>query len=348
MSSLSSRLQLVVVLAVALAASACAPEGYHAEILPLPASADDYSPIDRYDEMMIPADNPMTAEKVALGRQLYYDHRLSGDGSRSCYSCHVCESGLTDGLPTAIGAYGQKLSRSSPTLWNIGYHQTFYWDGRAPSLEVQALKAWTGGNMGAKDTAPVLAAVNGEPGYAAQFADVFGAPADETNVPQALAAYMRTIISDDTAFDRFQKGDATAIDDQAKRGWETFQSWGCIDCHTGVLLTDLQFHNVGIGLDGDVPDVGRLKVTALPQDMGAFKTPTLRDITRSGPYFHNGSVASLEKVVRQMAAGGLANPNLSPKLKKNEISDAQVADVMAYLKSLEQPCDLTAPELPGL
>ena len=347
MSSLSSRLRPVVALTLALAASACAPEGYQAEILPLPASVDDYSPIDRYDEMMVPADNPMTAEKVALGRQLYYDHRLSGDGSRSCYSCHVCESGLTDGLPTAIGAYEKKLSRSSPTLWNIGYHQAFYWDGRAPSLEVQALKAWKGGNMGAADTTPVLAAVNGEPGYASQFAEVFGGPADETNVPQALAAYMRTIISDDTAFDRFQKGDATALDDEAKRGWETFQTWGCVECHAGVLLTDLQFHNVGIGLDADEPDVGRLKVTALAQDMGAFKTPTLRDITRSGPYFHNGSVDRLEEAVRQMAKGGLPNPNLSPKLKKNEITDEQVADVLAFLKSLEQPCDLTAPELPG-
>jgi cytochrome c peroxidase len=333
--------------ALALSVFACSPAVYEPELLPLPSDAAVYSPIDRYDDMQIPADNPMSVEKVALGRQLYYDDRLSGDGSRSCYSCHVCESGLTDGLPTAIGAFEKPLSRSSPTLWNIGYHQNWYWDGRASTLESQAFKAWTGGNMGAKDTVPVLAAVNAEPGYAQQFTDVFGGPADNDNVPQALAAYMRTIISDDTAFDRFQKGDEGAMDAAAQRGWETFQTWGCAECHSGVLLTDLQFHNVGIGLDAAEPDVGRFKVTNLPQDMAAFKTPTLRDITQSGPYFHNGSVDSLEQAVRQMAAGGLANPNLSDKIKKNEVSDEQVADVLAFFEALEQPCGMTAPELPG-
>jgi len=344
---LTKRTQRLLVVVFAQTVVACSPAAYEVELLPLPSDAAAYAPIDRYDDMQIPDDNPMSVQKVALGRQLYYDDRLSGDGSRSCYSCHVCEKGLTDGLPTAVGAYEKQLSRSSPTLWNIGYHQNWYWDGRAVSLESQAFKAWTGGNMGAKDTAPVLALINAEPGYARQFTGVFGGPADVDNVPKALAAYMRTIISEDTAFDRFQQGDTAAMDAAAQRGWATFQAWGCAECHSGVLLTDLQFHNVGIGLDVAEPDVGRFKVTGLAQDMGAFKTPTLRDITQSGPYFHNGSIASLEQTVRQMALGGLPNPNLSPKLKQNEVTDAQVADVLAFFEALEQPCGLTAPELPG-
>src|SRR6266480_4742685 len=117
---------------------------FEPEVLPLP------KPLEKYEAMAIPADNPLTPEKVALGRELFFDTRLSVDGSRSCYSCHVCEKGLTDGLPKAIGAFNKQLPRSSPTLWNIGYHKMFYWDGRSPSLEKQAMAAWTGANQGAK------------------------------------------------------------------------------------------------------------------------------------------------------------------------------------------------------
>ena len=136
--------------------------------------------LKRYEAMSIPADNPMTAAKGELGKQLYYDPRLSGEGSRACYSCHLAEHGLTDGRPTAIGAYGVRLPRSSPTLWNIGYHSEFYWDGRSKSLEAQAKAAWSGGNMGAtgKDGRPSLeeicAKLNRIPGYRGQFQAVFG------------------------------------------------------------------------------------------------------------------------------------------------------------------------------
>ena len=343
MRSLALRLAALFVAAIP---AACGSAGFEAEIRPLPADAGHYDPIARYDLMPVPADNPLTAEKVALGRQLYYDARLSGDGSRSCYSCHLCENGLTDGRPTAIGAYEKALTRNSPTLWNIGYHTQFYWDGRADSLETQALKAWTGGNMGAKDTAPILARLAAAPGYAAQFGAVFGAAPSETNVTQALAAYMRTIISDDTAFDHFQEGDAGAIDAGARRGWDLFQQFGCVECHAGVLLTDQQFHNVGIGMDAAAPDVGRAKVSGDERDTGAFKTPTLRDVTRSAPYFHDGSVATLEAAVRFMAGGGAANPYRSDKLKDNAPTDAQVADLLAFLGSLVQPCDSSQPALP--
>src|SRR5215831_10983026 len=136
--------------------------GYTPDIQPLPPQ------LSTYEAMTIPPDNPMTPEKVALGRQLFFDERLSGDGSRSCYSCHVCEKGLTDGLPKAVGAFGKQLPRSSPTLWNIGYQKEFYWDGRSKSLEEQALAAWTKANMGAKAD-EIVAKLNAIEGYHSQF-----------------------------------------------------------------------------------------------------------------------------------------------------------------------------------
>src|SRR5215208_34181 len=153
------------------------------EIQPLPAG------LASYEAMAIPADNPMSPEKVALGHQLFFDERLSIDGSRSCYSCHVCEHGLTDGLPKAIGAANKQLPRSSPTLWNIGYHKEFYWDGRSPSLEKQALAAWVGGNMGAGDKVnDIVAKLNALQDYKAQFQKVFQSDATSDNMMKAIAA----------------------------------------------------------------------------------------------------------------------------------------------------------------
>ncbi len=341
----------LVALAAAVLVVACVGAGgpFRAELVELPAdpsSPEGYAPLDRYAAMVIPADNPLTAEAATLGKQLYHDTRLSGDGSRSCYSCHVCEKGLTDGLPVAIGAFNKTLTRSSPTLWNIGFHSEFYWDGRAKSLEAQAFAAWKGGNMGASDPQAVVDALNAIPAYLAQFEAVYGEAASVDNVPKALASYMRTIVGGETAWDRWQAGDASAVSEAAKRGYQVFQEARCVLCHVGVLFTDQQFHNVGIGMAADSPDVGRFKVTGLEQHTGAFKTPTLRDISQSAPYFHDGSVATLEEAVRFMLAGGAPNPHLDPALKPYEATDAQVADLLAFLETLDEPCDGSAPRLP--
>src|SRR5436190_7280098 len=194
-----SRVELRKILAMAtfllaLAGVACEKKEtatFKPEVLPLP------SPLARYEAMEIPADNPQTPEKVALGRQLFFDKRLSGDESRSCYSCHVCEKGLTDGLPKAIGEFNKPLPRSSPTLWNIGYHKEFYWEGRSPSLEKQGMAAWTGGNMGAKAD-EIVAKLNALQGYRSQFQKVFSSDATPDSVVKALSAYERTIIGGDT------------------------------------------------------------------------------------------------------------------------------------------------------
>ena len=219
------------------------PPPYVPEVLPIPAPPTGFEPMPE------PPDNPTTPEKVALGRQLFFDKRLSFDGSRSCYSCHLNERGLTDGLPTAVGAGNKPLPRSSPSLWNIGYHKEFYWDGRSPTLEAQAMAAWAGGNMGAKGhEGEIVTKINASPGYKAQFQKVFAADATAATIMKAITAYERTIVCGDTPWDKFQQGDASAISDEAKRGWEIFRGKaGCGTCHAGVLLTDLQYHNVGVG-----------------------------------------------------------------------------------------------------
>jgi len=314
-----------------------------------------------YEEMRIPADNLMTAAKVKLGKQLYYDPRLSGDQSRSCYLCHLREHGLTDGRPTAIGAYNVPLPRSSPTLWNVGYHSEFYWDGRSGSLEAQAKAAWSGGNMGAsgKDGKPsmedVCKRLDKIKGYREQFQEVFGQECTPDNVTKAIAAFERTLVSVDSPWIRFRQGDHKALSADARRGYELFKGKArCENCHSGLLLTDLQYHNLGIGLKArkkqreKEPDWGRYNVTKQERDKGAFKTPTLLDINQSAPYFHNGSVATLEEAVNLMLQGGHDNPwldtaNLRPPVK---LTRQEKAELVQFLRELRVKYDVKEPELP--
>jgi cytochrome c peroxidase len=316
--------------------------GFTPEILPLPPG------LATYEAMSIPADNPMTPEKVALGRQLFFDERLSIDGSRSCYSCHVCEHGLTDGLPKAVGAQNKQLTRSSPTLWNIGYHKEFYWDGRSPSLEKQAMAAWTGGNMGVGDKAnEIVAKINALQGYKSQFQKVFQSDATAENMMKAIAAYERTLISGSTAWDRWNAGDKTALSESAIRGWNIFKTIKCSNCHDGVLFTDQQYHNIGIGMDQPTPDGGRANFTKKPEDTGAFKTPTLRDIAKSAPYFHDGSAKTLEEAVDVMLAGGKPNQYLDKKnLQPQKVLPDQREALLDFLRSLTVDCGLKKPPLP--
>lgn len=310
-----------------------------------------------YEAMKIPADNPMSPAKVELGTQLFYDARLSGDGSRSCYSCHLAEKGLTDGLPTAVGAYGAQLPRSSPTLWNIGYHTAFYWDGRSPSLETQARAAWTGGNMGAsgKDGRPsvddICARLNKIEGYRNQFEAVFGQGCTPDNVVKAISAFERTIVANRSAWVRFREGDEKAFSRAARRGWKIFSEKAkCANCHDGVLLTDLQYHNIGVGWDEEkkeFKDPGRFNATKYERDRGAFQTPTLLDIAESTPYFHDGGVPTLEEAVDFMLGGGRPNPNHDrANLEPRRLTQKERADLLAFLRALSVDYTVTPPKLP--
>jgi len=296
-----------------------------------------------YEPMTIPADNPMTPEKIALGRQLFFDEQLSIDGSRSCYSCHLCEHGLSDGLPKAIGAENKPLTRNSPTLWNIGYHKEFSWDGRSNSLEAQAMAAWKGANMGVGErTAEIVAKINASPLYKPLFQKAFQSDATPENMMMAIATYERTIIGT-TAWDRWRAGDQSALSESAIRGWNIFQAIKCNNCHDGILFTDQQYHNIGIGMDQPEPDLGRFKVTNKPEDTGAFKTPTLRDIAKSAPYFHDGSAKTLEEAADIMLGGGKDNPHLDKKnLQPHRLLPDQREALLDFLRSLTVDCNLTA------
>jgi cytochrome c peroxidase len=296
-----------------------------------------------YDAMPIPADNPMTPEKVALGRQLFFDERLSIDGTRSCYSCHSCEHGLSDGFPKAVGADNMPQTRNTPTLWNIGYHTQLYWDGRSDSLEKQALAEWKGGDMGVGEkTGEIVAKINALQDYRSQFQKVFQSDATAENMMKAIAAFERTIIGGNTPFDRWRAGDQSAMSESAVRGWNIFQGIKCNNCHDGILFTDQQFHNIGIG-----GDVGRFNVTKKPEDTGAFKTPTLRDIAKSAPYFHDGSAKTLEEAVDIMLAGGKPNEFLDKKnlQPRHPLPDQREA-LLDFLRALTVDCKLSKPSLP--
>ncbi len=332
------------------AASAAETPGSAADNMQLPSDLG---------KMKIPEDNPQTDAKIKLGQQLFFDKRLSVDGSRSCYSCHQNEDGTGGHEPLAIGAKDKKLTRHSPILWNVGYLPRLYWDGRADSLEAQALAAWAGGNMGvgkdkleakAKEIAKIT-------GYKTQFDEVFK---DEGVTPdtivKAISAYERTLVCDDTAYDRYAKGDKKALNDAQKRGVELFMGKaGCTACHTppyfssAYMLKDGTYFNVGVGIEGkeeaDV-DVGRMKVTEKEADWAAFKPPTLRNVSKSAPYFHNGSRKTLEEAVRFMAGGGYKNKNRTPLMTDKKLSDAEVGDIIAFLGSLECKGKLEQPMLP--
>jgi len=272
--------------------------------------------------------NPPTPDKITLGHALFMDPRLSADGSRGCYSCHVNERGNADGRATALGAMDKPLPRNTPTIWNVGYLTSLYWDGRAANLEAQAMGAWKGGNMGvgADNLAAKAAEIGALPEYAAQFASVFhleaGAAVEPNHVVQAIAAFERTLLC----------GDPDTMSEAAARGKAVFQSKGrCITCHTPPLYTDNLFHNIGLG----GADIGRGKVTGDQADNGKFRTPTLRNAADTAPYFHDGRIETLEEAVRYMAGGGNADdPGNDPLLAPTGLDDAEIADLIAFIESL--------------
>ena len=326
---------------------------------PPPVSRPSQGSLQTMPPLTLP-DDPARAAKVELGHTLFFDKRMSVDGSRSCYSCHLNEDGIGGHDPIAIGAGDKKLTRHSPTLWNLGYHKSgFYWDGRAATLEDQVKGAWGGGNLGVgKDNLEKKAAeVAKLPGYAALWKPAFGdAPASADLVAQAVADYLRTITCTDTAYDKFAAGDKTALSEPQQRGLDVFLGKGtCSACHTpphftiAAMMDGGAYFNAGIGTAGkdekDI-DVGRFTVTQKPEDWASFKVPTLRGVSKSPPYFHDGSVAKLEDAVRYMGNGAGPNKNLTALLASKNLTDAEIADVTAFLGGLECKTLLVEPKLP--
>lgn len=324
---------------------------------PPPAQRPSQLPLAQMPNLELPPD-PKRAEKIELGHVLFFDKRLSGNNDRACYSCHMNEDGNGGHDPVAIGSGNKPQPRHAPVLWNTAYYQeAWYWDGRAPSLEANAKAAWGGGNMAGGDDAKLdkkAAELAKIPGYKKLFEAAFpGTPIKADQVTQAIAEYERTMICKDTRYDKFAGGDKTALNDQEQRGLDVFLGKGqCLICHAPPFFSSAMgvpkgfFQNIGIGTDGvpeDKVDIGRMKVTNNPADWAAFKPPSLRNVTKSPPYFHNGSVAKLEDAVKLMSTGGIANKNKTTLLADRGLTDAERADLIAFLGALECPEKLEPP-----
>ena len=296
-----------------------------------------------------PADNPTTPEKVELGKMLYHDPRLSSTGTVACASCHNTMLGGEDNRPNSMGVNGQTGGRSAPTVWNAAFNAVQFWDGRAASLEDQAAGPVTNPiEMGMKSWDDVVARLKTIKGYQTAFAKAFG---DENaitkaNATKAIAAYERTLITPNSAYDKFVNGNKAALTIQQQRGLEKVQALGCTGCHSGPAFNGPgAFQKFPVFPNGYFEaqyhiskDLGRAEVTKNDADKHLWKVPTLRNIALTAPYFHNGSVKTLDAAVKLMA-----------KLQLNQdLSDADTADIVAFLNALSGDFpEQTMPTLPG-
>jgi cytochrome c peroxidase len=344
--------------------------------LSAPKSLDQVGVPAELTRRVTPADNPQTPEKIALGQRLFFDGRLSADGTVACATCHDPRRAFTDGQATSIGIGGRIGQRNAPTIMNALYNATQFWDGRAPTLEAQAALPITNQfEMGQPTLDAAVAAIAADTSYRDAFHSVFGRTPDATDLVRAIASYERTQIAYDTPFDHFIAGDASAIGDDARRGWQLFNGRGrCNKCHAlsdrvvdPTNFTDNDFHNIGIGIirhdvvaaarraeqaivSGDVKQVdqaailtnmsvlGRFLITRKQADIAAFKTPDIRNVAVTAPYFHDGSQQTLWDVADHYNKGdGVQNPWLDEDIQPLALSEGEIDDLVAFMASLTTP-----------
>jgi len=292
------------------------------------ASAQDDTPLG-LKKVAWPEDNKHTAEKFALGKQLYFDKRLSKDDTISCASCHDPKKGWSNGEAFATGVRGQKGGRSSPTIINSAYQDLQFWDGRAQALEGQALGPIQNPIEMDMPLEEVVAKLNKIEGYKKQFQKVFGTDVTSEGISKSIAAFERTVLSGGAPYDRFKANDTKALSESAQRGMKVFFNRGhCSACHVGSNFTDGAFHNIGIGMDHEKPDIGREEHSKQQGDRGSFKTPTLREIARTAPYMHNGKFKTLEEVVEYYDKGAFANPSLDEEIYPLKLTTEEKADLV--------------------
>ena len=307
------------------------------------------------DKAPEPAGNPTTAAKVELGKMLYFDPRFSSTGSVSCFSCHNVMEGGDDHMPTSIGVHGQKGGRNAPTVWNSAFHSAQFWDGRAATLEDQAKGPPVNPiEMGMGSLDAVIDRIRAIPGYQPYFVAAFGAGDVVTmdNAAKAIAAYERTLITPDSPYDRYVKGDKEALTAQQVRGMEAFAATGCTSCHSGAVFDGPRLpegaaflvkfptfaDSAYVAKYALADDPGRFSVTGAEADRHLWRVPTLRNLQYTAPYMHNGAVKSLDEAVRVMASTQLGQ----------DLDDAKVQDMVAFLMALSGPFpDQTMPRLPA-
>lgn len=286
--------------------------------------------------MPVPPDNPQSAAKILLGRTLYFDKRLSSNNTVSCATCHHPDKAWADTTKVSEGVDHKKGGRNSPTILNAGYIIPQFWDGRAVHLEKQAVGPVANPVEMDLPLPKLIGRLKASPGYRQMFEDAFGAEPTEDGVAKAIASFERTIVSDNSAYDKYLRGNRKAMSASAIRGMKLFTGKGnCVDCHSGPAFSDSSYHNLGVGYKkGKFADVGRYGVTKNPRDMGAFRTPPLRNVAVTPPYLHDGSAPTLKAVIDLYDRGGISNPHLDPLVRPLQLSRREKADLVAYLKAL--------------
>ena len=309
------------------AVAVCAAIGAGADssrALAVPRGLDLYVPA--------PPENPITTAKLALGRRLFFERRLSGDGRTACATCHQPSRAFTDGLPVPIGVHGRSGRRNTPSLLNRAYGRRFFWDGRAATLEEQVTAALEGPTDLDLRAPAAAARIAGDREYVGGFKAAFDEPVSASALVRALATFVRGQLSADSAFDRFVAGNRRALSRPARTGLALFNGKAnCWRCHAGPLLTDEGLHNTGVSVGRDL---GHFEFTRHPEDRGRFKTPSLRNVAITAPYLHDGSVATLDAVVEFYDRGGQRNPNLDTQIQPLRLSQEERAALIAFLRSL--------------
>jgi cytochrome c peroxidase len=289
------------------------------------------------DSAYIPDENPMSEGKIELGKLLYFDKRLSKDDTVACATCHNPFHGFADPDRVSEGVGNQPGGRNSPTVLNRLFSADQFWDGRAANLEEQAKGPLTNPvemAMGSHDV--VVTRVKGVAGYKPHFVKAFGDDKiDIDRIAMAIAAYERTVVTGNSAYDRYQAGDKSAMSESAVRGMALFNGKAnCATCHASFNFTDENYRNIGVGMDKAKPDLGRYEITKQEADKGAFKTPTLRNIIETAPYMHDGSEATLMQVVEFYDKGGIKNPQLSADIKPLGLSNQEKVDLVEFMMAL--------------
>ncbi len=294
----------------------------------IPLGLDLYLPV--------PEDNPLRPERVALGRRLFFDPVLSRDRSLACAGCHDPERAFTDGRALSVGVSGRVGTRSVPTIVNRAYGSSFFWDGRISTLEEQVLQPIQDPKELDMPIRDVVVRLRRDREYSERFQAVFGRIPTDVDLANALASYVRTILSGDAPIDLYLGGDLDALSDRAREGLRIFQGKAnCSECHLGPTFTDERFHNTGVAWrDGELRDQGRFAVTGVEPDRGAFKTPTLRNVERTAPYMHDGSLATLDEVIDFYDRGGNANPHRDPEIRPLDLTAEEKQALLAFLRSL--------------
>ena len=310
----------------------------------LPLSLDlTHIPLGLSPNRNIPSNNPLTAEKVQLGRRLFFDPILSANRQVSCASCHLPELHFSSPDPVSVGIDGSLGKRHAPTLVNRAYGRSFFWDGRAKTLEDQALQPIENSlELGFK-VEGVLQRLRQDQQYDKLFQAAFADGTTRTNLARALASFQRVLLAGDSPVDRFLAGDFNALTDAQRQGMWLFDSRaGCWKCHSGPNFTDEQFHNTGVSWRKATPDRGLFNISKRETDQGKFKTPSLRNIVETRPYMHDGSITSLWHVIEFYNQGGNGNPHLDPAMKPLQLTTEDVVHLVEFLKALTSNSDYRA------